>query len=396
MPFGLTLKSASRLPLATILCTASIGAAACRVPRPTAPTPDPVAELPIRAGSLDASFLRLGVAIPTFSGMYWDQEAILRVRLQDLSAAEVARPQIWDFLKRAGAIADPSRIVFEQAKTPYTWAQIADFKDGMRDVLTLQEVTFLDADEICGCVSVGIANEGRRSAVEGFANQVGVPPDAVQTVIASARTPFQSVTDQFRPMVGGIQIKNDAGPFAFLGFAGICTLTTVAQRFAIAGIVSCSHCTRVMAGLKLRAFQNGRVPFSLDYIAHESSDPPWTTGPGCPTGRVCRRSDSAFAVIDIGNQNGAMGLVARPATLCVGTAPCTLSMPSPTAAIAIDGLAAAPLVGAVLQRWAEQRVGPEAPLQRHASTLRWMARPPWFFVRRTSRLSRLLGTAAPL
>jgi hypothetical protein len=107
----------------------------------------------------------------------------------------------------------------------------------------------------------------------------------MQTVVASARTPFQAVTDQFRPMVGGIQIKNDAGPFAFLGFAGLCTLTTVTQRFAIAGIVSCSHCTRMMGGVEATSFfQNGRVPFSLDYVAHESSDPRWTTGPGAPRG----------------------------------------------------------------------------------------------------------------
>src|SRR5262249_34377067 len=158
---------------------------------------------------------------------------------------------------------------------------------------------------------------------------------------------FQAVDGTFRPIVGGVQIKNDTGPFAFLGFSGICTATVVGERFGIAGIVTASHCTRIQGGVESTSFyQNGRTLFGLDYVAHEIADPVWSPGgPGCPTGLFCRSSDSAFAVIDIGNQYSAMATIAKPTTLCLTSPTCSLTMPSATSSLTVAGLAGPPLAG---------------------------------------------------
>jgi hypothetical protein len=314
-----------------------------------------VADLPSQAGSLDALFVRLNLAIPSFAGMYWDERGTPRVMLQDVADAEKARSSILKFLREnypefAKSDRGPE-MKFEKARTEFTWLQIARFKEALRDVLTIKETVSLDADEVCGCVSVGISNERARAAVENFTKLTGVPMAAVRIVRTEPMIPLQSVDGDFRPMVGGIQIKNDASPFIFIGFSTICTLGIVADRIGITGFVTASHCTRVQGGTEgTNFYQNGRKIFGLDYVGHESADPVWTTMPGCPTGMLCRRSDSAFAVIDIGNQNGALTLIAKPSALCLTTATCSGAMPSVTSSLTVTGTAGPPMFGTAVTK----------------------------------------------
>lgn len=315
---------------------------------------EPALDLPAQSGSLDVELMRLNFAVRSFAGIRWDEGGVLRVSLGDPSQAEAARPKVLELLARIQTPGfsreRPPQIVFEPAKTPFTWFDLTAFKEQLRDVITLQGVTFLDADEVRGVVTIGIAAESARDAVEDFVKRAGVPAGAVQIVPFPAFVPLASLTDQFRPMPGGIQVKNDAGFFHFIGISEVCTLTAVGDRLGAAGFVTCSHCTRVQGGVEgTNYYQNGSVPlgiFGLDYVGHESADPPWTAGPGCATGKLCRASDSAFAVIDIGNQNGAAGVAARPTTLCTGTTPCTLAMPSASSALTFTGLAGPLLTGA--------------------------------------------------
>ncbi len=344
-------SSIPRLTLVLLCLSASVFGCESRPPRSLVPDEGVARE----AGSLDMIFLRVALSAPTFAGAVFDAEGVLHVRILGVPELEpstrstiLEKLEALEILDKTGD--SKKRVVFEEAKSEYSWFEILDYRAGMRDVLALPDVTYLDADESCGCVSVGIANESVRKSVDEFVARAGVPPKAVQTVIAPYYERYQAVTDTFRPMVGGTQIKNDAGPFAFIGFSDICTMTAVALRSGIAGIVTNSHCTRVQGGVEATSFyQNGRTPFSLDYVAHESADPPWTMSAGCPTGRLCRRSDSAFAVIDIGNQNGSLGVVARPTSLCT-VGPCPTTMPSATSAIALTGLSAPPLVGAFVTK----------------------------------------------
>jgi len=209
----------------------------------------------------------------------------------------------------------------------------------------------LDADEVCGCVVVGISNLRTREAAENYIKLSGIPPEAVQIKLMDPIIPFQDVQGTFRPLVGGIQIKNDSGiPLLFGVGSGICTLSVVADRLGVTGFITASHCTRIQGGVEGTSFyQNGRAIFAGDYVAHESADPAWTAGPGCPTGSFCRASDSAFAVIDIGNQNGAMTVIARPTTLCT-TATCSIAMPSSSSSLTLTGMVSPALAGTVVTK----------------------------------------------
>src|SRR5262249_51784187 len=97
--------------------------------------------------------------------------------------------------------------------------------------------------------------------------------------------------------------------------------------------------------------QNGRTPFSLDFVGHETTDPVWAAlVPGCASGKICRLSDSAFVTLDIGAQGGSMDSVARPSSLCVTPLSCATSMTSPTDRITITGIAPIPIVGTLLTK----------------------------------------------
>lgn len=322
--------------------------------------PESVDDLPSQAASLDVAFLRLNIIIPTFAGMYRDKEAI-KVLLGNVSEAESARPIIMKFLREnyASEFTDkrPAEIRFEPAKTKLTWFDIYHYKLALRDVLTIADTALLDADEVCGCVTVGISNERARPIIENFIKLNEVPLDAVHIVSMAPIVPLQSVDGRFRPIPGGVQVRPDTG-WVWLGLGPSCTATIIAERIGIAGIITASHCTRVQGGVEGTQFsQNGRQLFGLDYAAHESADPVWIAGgAGCPTGFLCRASDSAFAVIDIGNQNGEMAAIARPSTLCLtsptGVVPttCPLTMPSATSILTVTGTAALPLAGTVVTK----------------------------------------------
>src|SRR2546423_6370603 len=188
---------------------------------------DSVDDLPSQAGSLDIAFVRLNLEIPSFSGMYLDKGG-LKVMLQNMSDAEAARPKIVKFLRDNYALEYKEKlpvITFEHAKTELNWLDVYHYKLALRDVLTIQDTVLLDADEVCGCVTVGISNERARPVVENFIKMAGVPTNAVHVQLMPAIMPLQDVTGNFRPIAGGIQIKNDAGPFAFLGFSAICSVT---------------------------------------------------------------------------------------------------------------------------------------------------------------------------
>ncbi|CAN7773832.1 hypothetical protein LJR290_007676 [Variovorax sp. LjRoot290] len=345
--FSLNHMLASSMVLAVFL------AACASRPSQDLPEMDGIAAEP---GSLDNTFARIGLRIPGFAGIYVDAEEVVHVKLAGTAADTVPLNQVVAAIDSVGLLApgevQQRRVLLERSNTRYTWSDLLAFKSGMRDVLALPDVTFLDADERAGVVTVGIAKPEARSKVLEFAGAVGLPPDAWQIVVSPYRDRYADLTDQFRPMVGGIQLKNDAGPLAFLGFSGLCTLGVVADRGGATGFITNSHCTRVQGGTEqTNYYQNGRVPFSLDYVAHESTDPAWTASlAGCPSGSLCRRSDAAFAVIDIGNQNGILGSVARPTTLCSSGFPCSIAMGSPTARITLTGASAAPLLGTFVSK----------------------------------------------
>jgi hypothetical protein len=350
------MNTCSRFHSFASIIVVAVSLAACSQSPPKRAAPSEINSIAAEPGSLDNAFILIGVRIPAFAGLYVDAEQALHVKLVGDASQTAERGKVVAAIESVGLLApgegEKTRVVLEKSNTRHTWSDLAAYKAGMRDVLALPDVSFLDADEVAGVVTIGIAKPEARTKVQEFAAAVGLPPDAWSTVVSPYRNRYADLTDQFRPMVGGIQIKNNAGPWAFLGIAPICTLTVAADRIGAMGFITNSHCTRIQGGVEQTNFyQNGRIPFSLDYVAHESTDPLWTASqPGCPSGFLCRRSDSAFAVIDVGNQHAQMGVVARPTTLCSSIFPCSTTMGSPNAQITLTGVSFSPLVGTFISK----------------------------------------------
>jgi hypothetical protein len=197
---------------------------------------------------------------------------------------------------------------------------LEEYKTSMRDVLTLNNVAFLDADETCNCIVVGITDQSAAASVENFAKNVGVPSTSLKTVLTRPLVAFPSLIEGIRPIKGGLRIENEDNMF--------CTMTgTVFHKGQNAkGLPTNSHCTRAQGAYDgIEFFQAGGALFSSDFVAREVIDPLMKGSlPGCPTGRLCRHSDAAFAQFDTSTV-GIVGKIARPSSLCT-PGPCTASM----------------------------------------------------------------------
>ncbi len=332
----------------TVLLLALSGCALFCKPASTAPELEGTTP---RQGSLDDGFGRIARTLPAFAGAFFDAQGVLQVRLVGATVAPVelatVRRAFDDARVLPTGLALTMPMVLRPAQAGYNWSRLVAYKTVMRDVLALPGVTLLDADERTGMVTVGIARSEARAAVEAHAARVGIPADAWTTVIAAPRRIVADLKDTFRPLVGGVQVGTDA---SFFGYGGACTLGFTAVRNWAPGFVTNSHCTRIAGGTEESSFaQSGHAPFNIEYVGHEAVDPPWTVMADCPTGRVCRRSDAAFVVVDIGNQNIALGSVARPAELCL-SAPCSTAMNSATDRLALTGTAPPPMMGSFITK----------------------------------------------
>jgi hypothetical protein len=221
--------------------------------------------------------------------------------------------------------------------------QLEDYKARVRPVLARPGITFVDADEACGCVTVGISQAGAAADVASVAAGAGVPATLVRTVHAGAIRPLAGLRDGIRPIKGGLQIQNED--------RSLCTMTaTVFNRgLARKGLLTNSHCTRTRNAVDgIEFFQAGGALFSSDFVAREVIDPPATTV-GCPPERLCRRSDAAFARFDT-SIVGIVGRLALPSATCGMTA-CGVTMPSSTSELRISQAdLGAPVAGQIVHK----------------------------------------------
>jgi hypothetical protein len=222
---------------------------------------------------------------------------------------------------------------------------LEDHKQRMTDVLSKPDVVFLDADEACDCIVVGITGQSAEASVESFARSVGVPAERVETVLTKPFRTLASLRDAFRPTKGGLRIRNEDRQD--------CTMMAAVFNRARAkkGLLTNSHCTRTQNGVDgIEFFQAGGALVSGDYVAREVIDPPATTPVACPAGRVCRRSDAAYAEFDDGT-DGIVGRLAQPSRMCTGaSAACDVAMDDSTLELRVTGVAGAPTRGAMLHK----------------------------------------------
>jgi len=101
--------------------------------------------------------------------------------------------------------------------------------------------------------------------------------------------PMATLRDAHRPTMGGLQIN-------FPGF--LCTLGFNALDGTQESFITNSHCTANQGGVDDTPYYQPTQSISPTRLATEVEDPVFTASAGCPSGRVCRRSDAARARYD--------------------------------------------------------------------------------------------------
>jgi hypothetical protein len=290
----------------------------------------------------------LSDSLSSFVGLSMGPKGELRIALADSGQFARGRRLAEAKWREVAKTAESQVLILQLVTATLPPVDLLDAKTKMRDVLTLADVVFLDLDESCGCITVGVRNAAADAAVKAFAVQRGVPSRAVRTVVTAPVVRLQTLTGSFRPTKGGVQIRIKTGDCS-LG------LPVFHNTMTRKGILTASHCTEGSQGGSEGTLlaQPGGAWFETDRVAVERIDPYlFDSGldASCPTGRQCRRSDAAFAEYNQGTL-GFVGRIARPSTTCtvVGT-PCGVALTNVNDDIRITSVTSAPVMGALIDK----------------------------------------------
>lgn len=259
-------------------------------------------------GRGDESFATVARRVPQFGGAFIDEAAgALYIWLTD-PRRDVVESAKTAFADAFGQEFVRDKIVGLQAR--YTFVELKKWHDAMTDVLRLRRVVFTDINDRKNRLTVAIEDRERDGAqVEEELARLEIPREAVD-VEEHAPITF-ALGDQRRPILGGVQIEFQTG-FLGLGTA-ICMLGIPGEiSGGTDGFVTNSHCSRTRGEVDDgRYWQPSRPLLDTGQVGHEIVDPPYTTvDADCPSGRVCRLSDSNFVQASVGVDQGR---IARPA-----------------------------------------------------------------------------------
>lgn len=277
------------------------------------------------AFSIDDELVQIGREIPGFGGLFYDEQGRPTLYLLD--------PQgVGGFA--AKSLGADVRVL----RGDYEFERLVGWRNELRPLLGLPGVSFLDADEGRNRVVVGVDSQAKGlnnkgldwGRLESEILALGIPREAVVFQEAAPFEDLATLRDKLRPAPGGAQI-------AFSNF--LCTLGFNAYRGNVFGFVVNSHCTNVRGEVDgTRYYQS----LPANAIGTEIADPPFFTGPPCPAGRRCRRSDTAFAKYDKTSLGG-LGKIAL--TTSKGTETGSFTLKNPGARLSITARAGSPLQG---------------------------------------------------
>lgn len=269
----------------------------------------------VPAGSLDHEFARMAEEVPGFGGLYYDEDGFAHVYLTDPS--------------RAATLGLGDDVVVHEAEFDFPTLQA--WRINLRDLLADDAVVTLDVDERTNRIQIGVDRSAGPEAIWQLRSAVAfnlVPSEAVTYEKADPIYMAATLQDRVRPVVGGLQIN-------FGNF--LCTLGFNAVRNGVSGFVTNSHCTGKQGGVEgTEYFQ----PLSPDFIGTEIADPEYLrSANGCPRGKKCRFSDSAFAQYDP-SVSTSLGEIARTESRGNLEGSLTIDASSPTFTISGTGSSA--------------------------------------------------------
>ncbi len=258
---------------------------------------------PLVEGTLDEQLARIAEQIPGLGGIFLDENGRIVVSLVEGEITTQSVREIGLRLARALAWDDPRLRAgdFRILPARYSFLQLKEWHDRLfPQVFEVEGVTLTDIDEVRNRLRIGVESEESVEHVLGALAAAGVPREAVIVEKVEPILPMETLRDKVRPLVGGVQIN-------FPGY--LCTYGFTAVRSNVLGFVTASHCTNVQGGVESTPYWQPLEALDT-FIGTEIADPLYTWRLGCPRGRICRYSDSAFARLASGVEAN-LGLLAR-------------------------------------------------------------------------------------
>lgn len=258
-------------------------------------------------------FLDIAARVPGFGGYWYDEYGNLHYYLLPTGDEIAAREALLPVLKAHDASFSPHAVADPQLVRHvgrFDFATLAAWRDAvLRAAAPLDGFIFLDLAEDKNVIVIGVRDRSAADAVLGAAITLGIPTDAITTVltepaIASTGVPSGNISSFVRPIVGGLKISY-SDPTGFrtrscsLGFTAVPAFGSGYGP----GYVTASHCSNSRGVVESLIHYQDVVSIS-NRIATEVVDPPWRDasywGSSCPTGYKCRYSDAAFYQMDPG------------------------------------------------------------------------------------------------
>jgi hypothetical protein len=245
--------------------------------------------------------MTVAAAVPGFGGYFIDEDGNPTVYLTNVAARPAAEAALAGFLADRGWTAADLRV----RQGTHAYAQLDSWYRAARvSVFGVSGMILGDVDEANNRIRFGVANASAAAAVQALVAAAGIPASAVMIEQRTPIQPLVALTDEVRPLQGGLQIN-------FLHLAGvrtvslICTLGFNAVIDGVSSYITNSHCSQVEGGEEtpteyyqpLMDPDGDRMVNPENLIAVEADDPHWSISLDCPFTPAfqCRWSDASRA-----------------------------------------------------------------------------------------------------
>jgi len=283
--------------------------------------------------------------VPEFGGLFLNENGELAVYLTETTQPKVQATEA--AIREIFGSEVPDRIG-QVLQGKYSFTQLYEWFNRLVALLGEPQLgaTMADIDDTKNMLTLGLADLEALALVGPHLDRLGIPREAVNVIQAGPFEPLQHRQETVRPLQGGIHINFVFGPDPNRPGApgpSFCTLGFIAESVAAGqGFVTNSHCTTVQGGVTPTSYFQGPAIFALNnaanFIGIEVLDPVWLPGlPGCPAGRLCRQSDSAFVRLlqPLNPDRRQLGHIARDADGVVNDG---LNPPAPGSVANLDAI----------------------------------------------------------
>lgn len=255
---------------------------------------------------------------PNFAGVFIDEtgELVLLIKnyadsqragrgsQERLAALNALKLEFGPTLEELSLRKDILQSQIKELNATYDFRQLKQWYDQSLSVWEVPGVVASDIQERINRIQYDVEDEASRLAVLERLDKLGLPKEAFVFEFHEMAMDAAYLNSKIRPVVGGLGIQRGTG--------GTCTIGFAAESSAWGeGFVTGSHCTNTPGGVENTPFYQYAVS-SYNFIGNEMADPSYSSSvSGCPSGFVCRVSDSAFIGLQITSGLYDVGRIAR-------------------------------------------------------------------------------------